>query len=78
MGSGHRKCLPRIQDQGQALHHCRPLAGPEFGDLQGHLLVMKKGLYGTRSAGARWHDQLFDTLSEIGFVPLKADPHVCM
>ena len=27
------------------------LAGPEFGDLQGHVLEMSKALYGTRSAG---------------------------
>ena len=32
------------------------IAGPEFGNLQGLLLVMKKALYGTRSAGDRWHD----------------------
>ena len=35
---------------------------------------MKEALYGTRSAGARWHDQLFDTLSEEEFVHSKADP----
>ena len=54
------------------------ITGSEFGDLQGHLLMMNKALYGTRSAGARWHDQLLDTLSEMGFVPSKADPDVWM
>ena len=29
------------------------IAGPEFRDLQGHLLAMKNTLYGTSSAGAR-------------------------
>ena len=34
------------------------MAGPEFKELQGHLLIMVKALYGTRSGGARWHDRL--------------------
>ena len=29
--------------------------GPEFEELQGHVLVMYKALYGTRSGGACWH-----------------------
>ena len=28
------------------------IAGPEFGELQGHLLVIVKALYGLRSSGA--------------------------
>ena len=36
------------------------IAGPEFKELQGHLLIMIKALYGTHSGGARWHDRLFD------------------
>ena len=35
------------------------VAGPEFEKLQGHVLVMYKVLYGTRSGGACWHDRLF-------------------
>ena len=38
------------------------ITGPEFKELQGHLLIMIKALYGTRSGGARWHDRLFDIL----------------
>ena len=38
------------------------IAGPEFKELQGHLLIMIKALYGTCSGGARWHDRLFDIL----------------
>ena len=34
------------------------IAGPEFKELQGHLLIMVKALYGTHSGGARWHDRL--------------------
>ena len=54
------------------------MAGPEFKELQGHLLIMVKALYGTRSGGARWHDRLFDILQEMRFKPSKADPDVWM
>ncbi|KAL7564900.1 hypothetical protein ACA910_009389 [Epithemia clementina (nom. ined.)] len=52
------------------------LAGPEFKELEGHILIMHKALYGLKSSGARWHDRLFDVLSEIGFSPSKADPDI--
>ena len=32
------------------------IAGPEFGKLEGHTLVIYKALYGLRSSGARWHE----------------------
>ena len=56
----------------------RIIAGPEFRELQGHLLIMIKALHGTRSGGARWHDRLFDILQELKFKPSKADPDVWM
>jgi hypothetical protein len=31
--------------------------GPEFGDSEGHVLIISKVLYGLRSSGARWHDR---------------------
>ena len=54
------------------------IAGPEFKELQGHLLIMIKALHRTRSGGARWHDRLFDILQELKFKPSKADPDVWM
>ena len=54
------------------------MAGPEFKELQGHLFIMVKALYRTRSGGARWHDRLFDILQELKFKPSKADPDVWM
>ena len=54
------------------------IAGPEFKELQGHLLIMIKALYGTRSGGVRWHNRLFDILQELKFKPSKADPDVWM
>jgi hypothetical protein len=38
------------------------IAGPEFGPLQRHLLVMDHALYGLHTSGARWHDRLADVL----------------
>ena len=35
--------------------------GPEFKELQGHLLIMIKALYGTRLGRSRWHGRLFDS-----------------
>jgi hypothetical protein len=32
------------------------IAGPEFGDLEGHMLIIYKALYGLRSLGLRWHE----------------------
>ena len=54
------------------------VGGPEFEELQGHVLVMHKALYGTRSGGACWHDKFFDILHDMGFKPSKADPDIWM
>ena len=52
--------------------------GPEFKELQGHLLIMIKALHGTHTGAARWHDRLFDIFQELKFKPSKADPDVWM
>ena len=54
------------------------VGGPEFEELQGHVLVMYKALYGTRSGGACWHDKCFDILHHMGFKPSRADPDIWM
>ena len=54
------------------------IAGPEFGELQGPILIIYKVLYGTTTGGACWHDKLFDTLQHMGFQPSKADPDIWM
>jgi hypothetical protein len=33
------------------------IAGPEFGDLEGHMLVIYKALYGLHSSGLHWHER---------------------
>jgi Reverse transcriptase (RNA-dependent DNA polymerase) len=54
------------------------VAGPEFGDLEGHLLVISKALYGSRSSGARWHDKFADCMRELDFFACKAEPDIWM
>ena len=48
-------------------------AGPEFGDLAGHTLMIVKALYGLRTSGARFHEALATTLRKEGFQPCLAD-----
>ena len=38
------------------------IAGAEFGDLEGHTLVIFKALYGLRSSGLRWHERFTNCL----------------
>jgi Reverse transcriptase (RNA-dependent DNA polymerase) len=54
------------------------IAGPEFGELEGHILIVSKALYGLRSSGARWHDKFSDCMRELGFFPCKAEPDIWM
>ncbi len=54
------------------------IAGPEFGVLEGHILLIHKALYGLCTSGARWHEHFADTLRDLGFIPCKADPDVWM
>lgn len=49
------------------------VAGPEFGDREGNILVFNKALYGLKSSGLRWHEKFADTLRSMGFVPSKAE-----
>jgi hypothetical protein len=53
-------------------------ASPEFGPLEGHLLVMVCALYGLCTSGAPWHGQLAEFLQSMNFYPCKADPDVWM
>jgi hypothetical protein len=53
-------------------------AGPEFGDLQGHMLIISRALYGLRSSGKRWHEMFADTMRDLGFVPSKSEGDIWM
>jgi Reverse transcriptase (RNA-dependent DNA polymerase) len=54
------------------------IAGPEFKELEGHVLLISKALYGLCSSGARWHDRCADCIFELGFFPYKAEPDIWM
>jgi len=55
------------------------IAGPEFGEqLCGHLLIMSKALYGTKTAGKCWHHKFEETLTNMGFHACKSDTDVWM
>ena len=54
------------------------VAGPEFGDLEGHLLRIDKAQYGLKSSGKRWAERLSDVLRSMGFFPCKAEPDIWM
>jgi hypothetical protein len=54
------------------------IAGPEFGDREGHILIIHKALYGLKTSGKRWHERFSDCLREMGFFPCKAEPDIWM
>jgi len=54
------------------------VAEPEFGDRQGHTLVIRKALYGLKSSGLRWDERLSDVLCNMGFIPSKAERDIWM
>ena len=54
------------------------IAGPEFGELEGHTLVIFKALYGLRSSGLRWSGKFSLCLGDMGFFASLADPCIWM
>ena len=54
------------------------IAGAEFEELEGFILVFNKALYGLKSSGKRWAERFHDIIKDMGFMPSKADPCVWM
>ena len=50
------------------------VAGPEFQELEGYILIFLKALYGLKSSGKRWAEVIHSILRDMKFLPLKADP----
>ena len=50
------------------------IAGPEFDPKQGKTLIIRKTLYGLKSASAAFRAHLAEKLEEIGFKSSIADP----
>ena len=53
-------------------------AGLEFGELEGHLLIIDKALYGLRLSGKVFSQLLQECLKKIGFEPSKAEANIFM
>jgi hypothetical protein len=43
-------------DIGNAYLEVFIVAGPEFGELEGHMLIISKALYELRTSGLHWHE----------------------
>ena len=50
------------------------VAGPEFEELEGHILVIYKALYGLKRSGLRWSQKIHDIMLDMGFSPAKLTP----
>ncbi len=51
-------------------------AGPEFGDREGSIVIIKKALYGLKSSAECWHSMFSDSLRKLGFSPTRFDRDV--
>ena len=49
-----------------------------FRDLERHLLIIRKALYGLHSSGIRWNEKLADCLCRIDYFSYKIDPYIWM
>ena len=54
------------------------IAGAEFEELEGFILVFNKALYGLKSSGRRWAERFHNIIKDMGFMSSKADPCVWM
>ena len=50
------------------------IAGPEFGEKEGSLVIIKKALYGLATSARQWSLTLGEAIAEMGFQPTRADP----
>ena len=50
------------------------VAGPEFQELEGYILIFLNTLYGLKSSGKRWAEVIHGILRDMKFLPSKADP----
>ncbi len=52
------------------------IAGSEFGERAGRVIIIRRALYGLKSSGAAFHAHLANALQSIGFISSLADPDV--
>eukprot|EP00978_Attheya_sp_CCMP212_P041306 scaffold235055_cov31-Attheya_sp.AAC.1 len=51
-------------------------AGPEFGEDERLVMIIKKALYGLKSSGASWRNMISQTMLDAGYENTYADPDV--
>ena len=54
------------------------IADESFGELCGHLLIVRKALYGLKSSGKRYWEKFAETMVDMGFTQSEADSEVWM
>jgi len=54
------------------------IAGAEFGDREGHVLIVSEALCGQHSSGLRWSKRLAHVLRSMGFFPSEAEKDIWM
>ena len=54
------------------------IAGPEFEQLEGFILIFNKALYCLKSSGKSWADRFYDMIKDMGFMPSKAYKSILM
>ena len=54
------------------------IAGAQFEELEGFILLFNKALYGLISSGKKWAERFYDIIKDMGFMPSKADPSFWM
>ena len=52
------------------------IAGAEFGDIKGKVLIIERALYGLKSSGAAWRSMLRETILDMDFLDTVADHDV--
>ena len=60
------------------LERCYMQAGPEFGDEQGKIFIVRRALYGLKGSAASFRSHLANALEDLGFHSSYADPDVWM
>jgi len=54
------------------------IAGPEFGDREGHVLIISKALCGLHSSGLHWSERRAGVLREMGYFTSKCEKDIWM
>ena len=52
------------------------VAGPQFQELEGYILIFLKALYGLKSSGKRCAEVIHGIFWDMKFLPSRADPHI--